>query len=252
MRFNHPINSEQPKNLFTSSDLETSLESTSIEIDAFKSSNSKSKSINSFEKFKNFKNYKTKQKQLLNYLKLAQISIATWPIFLQALVIFIQGNDNKPPSQNEDDGISSTSWAVHYLFTTIFLLLVWTEIFYLTKIFKYLEDIDDITSGPTSSIFISQDKFTYTKIHSLKYKNVLQHAYHCLSGLLLSFGILASIFSIYNKPSAIYWDMMSVCELGWIFVIILYNIDVIKGVAKGIEMFNLRLRMGRRGERDNL
>ena len=48
--------------------------------------------------------------------------------------------------------------------------------------------------------------------------------------------------------AAIWWDLTAVLELVWVLVIILYNIDIVRGVCRGFDLMRKEILFDQRLE----
>ena len=153
-------------------------------------------------------------------------SIYIWPIILQCVVIFIHG---QAPKRQGDDKIPNSMWITHYIFTNFFLFSVLITISSLQIILKFLTKFDP--------------KLKST--HSYTYKKILASLYFTIIVFMIVCGILAVTYGV---EAAIWWDLTAVLELVWVLVIILYNIDIVRGVCRGFDLMRKEILFDQRLE----
>jgi len=133
-----------------------------------------------------------------------QIGVVCVPLFLAAVVIFIQGT---PPKKGGNDGITHLAWNVHYLFLLGLVASVLTSMLSIYSILR---------GTPNLSV-----KFH----HHVWYKFWLTTTFIVSSFAMVSLGTVAIM-----TENDLFWDMLCIFEYTCILTIMLFIADVFGGI----------------------
>lgn len=188
---------------------------------------------------------------ITKHLKILRISMLLWPSFLQCVVIYMQHENSYAPTMNSKDGTSATLWYVHYVFVLLFLLTVLIEMMAVKNLLNLIETTwlqnESLYNFEFDKIYqynlqirgkhriAKIGNFTFksiSRLHHKKYKSGLYLCYF-LAGLSM---MLFAMVGSWNHDADIYWDFTAGFELFWVLIIVLYNLDIVKGVNDCMEV----------------